>query len=100
MSAIKISRDEVKKVSILAKLNLSKSEVDRFTPQLIEILNYISQLSQVDTSNVPPISQISDLKNIFRTDNPAPSLSQKSALSQSDSTYKNFFITAAVIDNG
>ena len=44
-----ISRAEVEKVSLLARLRLSDDELDRMTSQLGEILDYVDLLSELDT---------------------------------------------------
>jgi aspartyl-tRNA(Asn)/glutamyl-tRNA(Gln) amidotransferase subunit C len=94
-----IDQDVVKKIADLAKLNLSEREIDIFTPQLAQILEYVSQLSSVDTQNVAPLSTVNGLTNISREDTTKPSLSQEEALSSSSSTKDNLFLTKATINN-
>ena len=63
-----ISREDVLHVSSLARLNLSEAELEKFTGQLGDILDYISKLNELDTEGVPPTAHILDMKNVFRED--------------------------------
>ena len=75
-----ISRAEVEKVSLLARLVLSSDELDRMTSQMGEILGYIDLLSELDTEQVEPMAHALDIANVFRDDLARPSLERESAL--------------------
>jgi len=77
-----LSKDEVLHVAKLAKLDLTSEEVTKFQKQLSKIVDYISQLSEVDTSNLEPTSQTTGLENVFRSDElKQEGLTQEEALS-------------------
>ncbi len=63
-----ISREDVLHVSKLARLELSEAEVEKFTVQLGDILEYISKLDELDTQNVPPTAHVLEITNVFRED--------------------------------
>ncbi|MDD4902593.1 MAG: Asp-tRNA(Asn)/Glu-tRNA(Gln) amidotransferase subunit GatC [Patescibacteria group bacterium] len=63
-----LSKDEVKKVAALARLELTEEEIDVLTPQLGNILGYIDQLKEVDTTNTEPTAQVTGLSDVFRAD--------------------------------
>ncbi len=44
-----------RKVAFLARLSVTEDEVQKFTPQLKDVLGYIDQLSKVDTDGVMPL---------------------------------------------
>ncbi len=75
-----ISRAEVEKVSMLARLKLSDDELRRMTDELGEILAYIDLLSELDTEAVEPMAHALDLAGVFREDAVLPSLPHESAL--------------------
>ncbi|MEN6407136.1 MAG: Asp-tRNA(Asn)/Glu-tRNA(Gln) amidotransferase subunit GatC [Thermoguttaceae bacterium] len=75
-----ISRAEVKKVSLLARLSLSDEQLDRMTSQLGDILGYVDQLSELDTEQVEPMAHALDFANVFRADAVQPSLDRETAL--------------------
>lgn len=61
-----ISEGEVKHVAKLARLGLTKKEIERFQKELSKILDYIDKLKKVNVKNVKPYSTF--LRNIFRKD--------------------------------
>jgi aspartyl-tRNA(Asn)/glutamyl-tRNA(Gln) amidotransferase subunit C len=77
---MKISREEVEKVSLLGRLLLSEEELDRLTGQLGEILAYMDLLAEVDTEGVEPMAHAMEVRDVFRGDEIRPSLGREQAL--------------------
>jgi aspartyl-tRNA(Asn)/glutamyl-tRNA(Gln) amidotransferase subunit C len=75
-----ISRDEVRKVSLLARLLPDEREVERLTDQLGAILAYMDLLAEVDTDGVEPMAHPHGVTNVFRDDQVRPSLPRDDAL--------------------
>lgn len=67
-----IDREQVHKVAHLARLELTAEEEEKFTTQLSSILDYFEQLSELDTSTVPPTTRAIDVSNITRADDLQP----------------------------
>ena len=65
---IKITRDEVKKVAHLARLELNENEINNHAEQLEKILGYIKQLEKIDTEDVPCTTRAIEVFNVFRKD--------------------------------
>jgi aspartyl-tRNA(Asn)/glutamyl-tRNA(Gln) amidotransferase subunit C len=63
-----LTKEEVLKLAKLARLRLSEDEVAKYTEELGEILNYVEQLSEVDTSNLKPTNQVTGLHSVYRKD--------------------------------
>ena len=57
---MKVSRTDVDYVAALANLDLTQPERDRMVHDLNSILEYVDRLNELDTSNVPPMAQVSD----------------------------------------
>ncbi len=76
-----LSEKDVQYVAKLSRLEVTDQEVAKYTQQLANILGYVEQLSKLDTSKVEPMAHVLDMKNVFRPDQPAPSLTQKEVLS-------------------
>ena len=64
----KITKEEVKKVAHLARLELNEEEINNHVEQLEKILEYIKQLESIDTNNVPCTTRAIEVTNIFRKD--------------------------------
>jgi len=72
---MKLTKDDVKKIAHLARLGLSDAEIEKFAPQLTDILSYVEMLKEVDTTGVPETSQVTGLANVTREDTVDQSLS-------------------------
>ncbi len=75
-----LSREDVEKVSLLARLRLSERELDLMTSQLGQIVEYVEQLSELDTDNVEPMAHAVAIQNVFAEDKVAASLNRDQAL--------------------
>lgn len=60
--------DKVSTVAKLAKLSLNKDELTRFAPQLDNLLSYLDNLNELNTSQVLPTRQVTGLNNVSRPD--------------------------------
>jgi len=63
-----ISRDEVQKLAQLSSLQLADAELDALTVDIENILGYVRQLGELDTTGVEPTYQVTDLENVWRDD--------------------------------
>lgn len=93
-----LTTNQVKHVARLAGLTLSKKEIAKFQKQLSDILDYVAQLDEVDTSKVEPSSQVTGLENIFRDDRATPSFPQDEVLSGAKEKHNNFFKIKGIFD--
>ena len=64
----KITKEEVKKVAHLARLELNEDEINNHSEQLEKILEYIKQLEKIDTNHVPCTTRAIEVNNVFRKD--------------------------------
>ncbi|HTN76255.1 MAG TPA: Asp-tRNA(Asn)/Glu-tRNA(Gln) amidotransferase subunit GatC [Pirellulaceae bacterium] len=76
-----LTRRDVEKVSLLARLRLSEAELATMTPQLDKIVHFIEQLNELDTSAVQPMAHALDMHNVFAADEVHTSLERAAALS-------------------
>ena len=76
-----ITRAEVENVALLARLMLSESELDRLAEELAKIVNYVVQLSEVDTEGIAPMAHAVEVHNVFAADDVSASLPREAALS-------------------
>ena len=64
----RITKEEVKKVAHLARLELNENEIKNHAEQLEKILGYIRQLEKIDTEDIPCTTRAIEVINIFRKD--------------------------------
>jgi aspartyl-tRNA(Asn)/glutamyl-tRNA(Gln) amidotransferase subunit C len=90
--------DQVKKVAKLSRLDLSEGDLAVMAKQLTAILEYVDQLSELNTDDVEPMAHPLPLQNAFRPDENKPSLPVEEALRNAPSRSGNFFAVPAVLD--
>jgi aspartyl-tRNA(Asn)/glutamyl-tRNA(Gln) amidotransferase subunit C len=78
--AMTLTREDVEKVALLARLRLSEAEIVAMTEQLGRVLGYVEQLSELDTDNVQPMAHAIELENVLVDDVVQPSLDREVAL--------------------
>ncbi len=93
-----LTREEVAKVALLARLRLRPDELDVFTSQLSSIVDFVAQLQEVDTTQVEPLAHGVEVRNVFREDVPGPALTREAALSNAPKRSTDCFIVPAVLD--
>lgn len=76
-----ITRDEVRKLADLARIDLDDAELDHLAPQLSVILDSVASIEGVAGEDVPPTSHPIPMTNVFREDVVRPGLTAEAALS-------------------
>jgi aspartyl-tRNA(Asn)/glutamyl-tRNA(Gln) amidotransferase subunit C len=69
-----ITRDEVRHLADLARIDLDDAELDHLAPQLSVILESVASINEVAAEDIPPTSHALPLTNVFREDVVRPSL--------------------------
>jgi aspartyl-tRNA(Asn)/glutamyl-tRNA(Gln) amidotransferase subunit C len=92
-----ISRSDVEKVALLARLRLSDAELETITGQLAQIVGYVDQLGEVNTDNVEPMAHAIEVANVFRDDGVAPSLPREKALANAPHHDDRGYLVPAVL---
>jgi aspartyl-tRNA(Asn)/glutamyl-tRNA(Gln) amidotransferase subunit C len=89
---------DVDHVARLARLALSDEERERFSQQLVHILENAERVREVAAEDVPPTSHPVPLRNVFRDDTPSPSLTQEEALAGAPEVEQNRFKVPRIIE--
>lgn len=63
-----ISRDDVLHLAQLSNLKLDDAEIDGLQTDIGNILDYVNQLSKLNTEGVEPTYQVTGLTNVWRDD--------------------------------
>ena len=95
---MKLSREEVLHIALLARLGLTDEEVDRLSEQLSNILENFEILQQVDTADVPPTAQSISLQNVTSHDEVDSSLPPDEVLANAPQKEEDFFRVRAVLE--
>ncbi len=95
---MELSRDKVRSIAALAKLDLTDDEIELYAGQLTHILQYFNQLEALDTSHIPPTASVLPLVNVFRDDTPAPPLTPAQVLANAQTALDGQFLVSSVLD--
>lgn len=89
-----ITQKDLTHIGWLSRLELSEKDIEKYTPKLNSVLDYFTELDDVDTEGVPPTYHVLPLSNVFREDEVSAqggSLTQEEALSNAPKTQDGFF---------
>ena len=94
----RISSDEVKKVAQLARLELNENEIDQHAEQLEKILEYIKQLEEINTDNIPCTTRAIEVVNVLRKDEKKDYKNSEELLDLAPSRENKFFKVPKIIN--
>ena len=94
----KISRDEVKKVAQLARLELNENQIQKHAEQLEKILEYIKQLEKINTNNIQCTTRAIEVINVLRKDEKKSYQSTEQLLDLAPSRENKFFKVPKIIN--
>ena len=93
----KISKEQVKKVAKLARLQLNDEQIGHHSEQLEKILKYIDQLEKINTDNVPCTTRALEVVNVLRNNINYKFEENDSILDLAPSREENFFKVPKII---
>ena len=94
----KITKEEVKKVAHLARLELNENEINNHAEQLEKILDYIKQLEKIDTDDVPCTTRAIEVINVLRKDEKKNSDCTENILELGPSREDNYYKVPKIIN--
>ena len=92
-----ISRQDIEKVALLARLQLNENELQMMTEQLAQIVAYVDLLAEVDTDGVEPMAHAVEVANVFEDDVVRPSLPRDAALANAPHHDERGYLVPAVL---
>ncbi|MCM8748746.1 Asp-tRNA(Asn)/Glu-tRNA(Gln) amidotransferase subunit GatC [Thermomicrobiaceae bacterium CFH 74404] len=95
---MRLSREVVDHVAMLARLGLTEEERERMREQLSSILEHVNLIQELDTEAIPPTAQVITLQNVWREDEVRPSLPVEDALKNAPDAEDNMFKVNAVLE--
>ena len=96
----KLTKKDVEHVARLSNLKLTPQETEKYLKQLSEVINYVEELNEVDTSQTEPTSQTTGLEDRLRLDEVKAerTLTKDEALSGTDKTHNGYFVVPAILE--
>ncbi len=94
---MKITKETLHKVAHLARLNIKPEEEDQLLKDMSEILGWVDQLREVDTTGVEPLTHMTEEQNVLREDVPHQPISREEGLKNAPSTDGEYFKVPKVL---
>lgn len=93
-----LSKEQVEHVAHLARVGVTEEEVERFSHQLSDVLEYFERLDEVDTEDVPPTSHTLALHNVMREDEAHPSYDVEAILANAPDQQERRFRVRVILE--
>lgn len=95
---MKLSREEVDNIALLARLQLTDAERERAGDELSQILDHFEQLKELDTEGVPATSHVMPVVNVLRADEVRAGLARDAALANAPESVNGMFQVPRVVE--
>ncbi len=95
-----MTEQDIRNLALLARLELSPEEVATIGPQLENILQFVEQLSSLNTDDVEPMTTALEVINRWAEDRIEPSLDRQAALLNSPAHDHEYFLVPPVLGIG
>jgi len=95
---MKITREQVRHVAALARLELSPEEEERIAGELEAILGYVDKLNELDVTNVAPTAHVFDVGAAFREDEVRNEPAVDELLENAPDRWQGFFRVPKIIE--
>ena len=92
-----LTRQDVEKVALLARLKFDEAELEKITKHMVQIVQYVDKLSELNTEDVEPMAHALDIQNALAEDESRPSLSRKEVPKNAPKHDEEYFLVPAVL---
>ncbi|GAB95714.1 aspartyl-tRNA(Asn)/glutamyl-tRNA(Gln) amidotransferase subunit C [Kineosphaera limosa] len=92
-----ISREQVAHLAMLARIELSETELERMSGELAVILDAVAAVGEVVSADVPAMSHPVPLVNVMRADVVHPGLSHEAALAAAPQVQDDSFAVPRIL---
>lgn len=95
---MKLDEKMVNKIAALSKLHFNGEEKATIINDMNKMLDFVSQLNELNTHNVEPLIHMSEEMNLLREDKVVETISQEEALMNAPSKDSTYFKIPKVLD--
>ena len=93
-----ITIDEVKRIAKLSKLDIPEDQINYYADEMDKILEYFQIISKVDTSNIEPLTHITESQNVTREDIVGECIGNKDVIENSPDSFGQYIKVPKVLD--
>lgn len=95
---MKIDKDSLKKIAHLARLEFDESSAEKMSKDMSQILDWVEQLNELDTTNMDPLTTMSSEVNVMREDKAGVHLSHEAGLKNAPKSDSDYFRVPKVLE--
>ncbi len=92
-----LTTEEVKKIALLARIELTEAEVEKFRKDLSTVLDYVDELKKVNVEGLEEVSQVTGLVNVQRDDKPVVASNREEIFSQAPEMKDGFYKVKSIL---
>ncbi len=63
-----LTTKQIQHIATLARIDIKENETEEYSNKLSSIVDYISQLQEVDVADIEPTAQVTGLESVMRED--------------------------------
>jgi aspartyl-tRNA(Asn)/glutamyl-tRNA(Gln) amidotransferase subunit C len=93
-----IDKNTVRKVASLARLEMSEAELDKMTPKINGIIQWIEQLQAVDTKGIEPLANVANIELKLRKDEITDGGAPEKVLANAPEEVGGFYVVPKVVE--
>lgn len=93
-----MDKKTVAKVASLARLDLTEEELDKLVPQLSNIIEFVEQLSEVDTDGVEALPSPIDIPLRLREDAVTDGACAEKVLSNAPEELEDYYVVQKIVE--
>ncbi len=92
-----LSTEEIKKIALLARIELEDNEIEKFQKDLSSVLDYVEDLKQVDTEGLEIVASVTGLENVLREDKPIETKVREEILANVPENKDSYYKVKAIL---
>ena len=95
---MKIDKDSIKKIAHLARLEFDESSAEKMSNDMSQILDWVEQLKELDTTDIEPLTTMSSEVNDMREDKAGPHMNHEDGLKNAPKRDSDYFRVPKVLE--
>ena len=95
---MKLQKKEIEQLAFLARLRLTEEEAETLSEQVNKLLETFEKLQELDTEDIEPTSHVIPMQNVFRPDEPRPSLPREEILAGAPEATDTTFVVPRIVE--
>ncbi|MCQ2359192.1 MAG: Asp-tRNA(Asn)/Glu-tRNA(Gln) amidotransferase subunit GatC [Phascolarctobacterium sp.] len=95
---MKVTAEDVRHIATLSRLTVPEAEMEKFTEQFNQIINYADILQQIDTTDIEPTAHVLPVANVLREDVVQEGVAHEDAMKNAPAVHNDGFKVPRVIE--